>query len=127
MPPGSVLTVEADRARDRARAAVPVPYWSAFDAYIDDSRPAPVSDADAIDAVDELLLDATRMRLRSDVPLGAFLSGGLDSSVVVALMQRHSTEAVRTFTIGSPSATYDETDRAAESRRGSAPTTPSSR
>ena len=55
------------------------------------------------------------MRLRSDVPLGAFLSGGLDSSVVVALMQRHSTEAVRTFTIGSPSATYDEADRAAES------------
>ena len=114
LPPGSVLTIEADRARDRARAAVPVPYWSAFDAYIDDSRPAPVSDADAIDAVDELLLDATRMRLRSDVPLGAFLSGGLDSSVVVALMQRHSTEAVRTFTIGSPSATYDEADRAAE-------------
>jgi asparagine synthase (glutamine-hydrolysing) len=114
LPPGSVLTIEADRARDRARAAAPVPYWSAFDAYTDDSRSAPVSDDDAIDAVDELLLDATRMRLRSDVPLGAFLSGGLDSSVVVALMQRHSTDAVRTFTIGSPSATYDEADRAAE-------------
>jgi asparagine synthase (glutamine-hydrolysing) len=114
LPPGSVLTVETDRAHDRARAAVPVPYWSAFDAYTDDPRRAPMSDADAIDAADELLLDATRMRLRSDVPLGAFLSGGLDSSVVVALMQRHSSKAVRTFTIGSPSATYDEADRAAE-------------
>jgi asparagine synthase (glutamine-hydrolysing) len=114
VPPGSVLTVEVDRSHERARAAVPVPYWSAFDAYADDSGRATMSDADAIDAVDELLLDATRMRLRSDVPLGAFLSGGLDSTAVVALMQRHSAEAVRTFTIRSPSATYDEADRAAE-------------
>lgn len=57
----------------------------------------------------EKLGTAVRMRLRSDVPLGAFLSGGVDSSLVVALMQREMGERVKTFTIGFPIAEYDET------------------
>jgi asparagine synthase (glutamine-hydrolysing) len=52
---------------------------------------------------------AVRTRLRSDVPLGAFLSGGIDSSLVAALMQREAGERVRTFTIGFPIPDYDET------------------
>ena len=55
------------------------------------------------------LTEATRMRLISDVPLGAFLSGGLDSSITVALMSRLSRGAVRTFSIGFDDARYDET------------------
>ena len=57
----------------------------------------------------ELLTSSVQMRLESDVPLGAFLSGGTDSTIVVGLMQRLSKEPVRTFSIGFPVAEYDET------------------
>ena len=53
--------------------------------------------------------DAVRLRLRSDVPLGAFLSGGIDSTVIVGLMQRHATQATKTYTIGFPISDFDET------------------
>ena len=53
--------------------------------------------------------DAVRLRLRSDVPLGAFLSGGIDSTVIVGLMQRHAAHATKTYTIGFPISEFDET------------------
>ncbi len=54
------------------------------------------------------LSESVRLRLRSDVPLGAFLSGGIDSTVMVGLAQRHVAQPVNTFTIGFPQASYDE-------------------
>lgn len=72
-----------------------------------------------------LLDDATRIRLRADVPFGAFLSGGVDSSTIVGLMARHVSEPVRTFCIGFEDPRYDESSFAAQAaqRFGCAHTT----
>ncbi|MEK6238220.1 MAG: asparagine synthase (glutamine-hydrolyzing) [Planctomycetales bacterium] len=69
---------------------------------------------DAAEKLRSLLDDSTRRRMRSDVPLGAFLSGGLDSSIIVVLMQQHSDHPVKTFSIGFDSPEYDESAFAQE-------------
>lgn len=69
------------------------------------------SDASAADLAEELrslLIDATRLRLRSDVPVGAYLSGGLDSSVLTTIIRRHTDTRLRTFSIGFEEPSLDE-------------------
>ncbi|MBW2372821.1 MAG: asparagine synthase (glutamine-hydrolyzing) [Deltaproteobacteria bacterium] len=73
--------------------------------------PEKISDADALDAFEELFLDSVRLTLRSDVPVAAYLSGGIDSSLVVAAMTRFN-DRIRTFSIGFRSE-IDETAEAA--------------
>ena len=63
---------------------------------------------EASERLRELLTSSVQMRMRSDVPLGAFLSGGVDSSLIVALMQQHSETPIQTFSIGFPIKAYDE-------------------
>ena len=72
------------------------------------------SEADWIEEFNAILDDAVRLRLRSDVPFGAFLSGGVDSSTIVGLMARHMNEPVKTFCIGFHDPKYDESAHAAE-------------
>lgn len=96
------------RVRD-GREPEMVPYWSLRDIVGVGARDrSTVDDDEALQELDELLRDATCRRMIADVPIGAFLSGGVDSSTVVSLMQGHSGTPSRTFTIGFEDAAYNE-------------------
>ena len=88
-------------------------YWSLREQVEDGLlNPVVVSDTQAVAMLDEQLRQSVRRQQVADVPLGAFLSGGIDSSTIVALMQAESMQPVRTFTIGFEQAMYDEAEHA---------------
>lgn len=105
LPPATVLTM---RAGSRPQFET---YWSLADT-VSRSGSRSIGLGEAAVELEELLRDAVRRRMVADVPVGAFLSGGTDSSAVVALMQSVSNRPVRTFTIGFSDPAYDEADRA---------------
>ena len=110
LPPGCTARLAPSALRPGADlAAHEVPYWTLSGA-IDAGRRRPFegTDTEAVDELESLLDQVVRDRLVADVPVGAFLSGGVDSTAVVAAAQRASPLPVQTFTIGFREGAYDE-------------------
>ncbi|NDV21523.1 asparagine synthase (glutamine-hydrolyzing) [Desulfovibrio sp. JC022] len=84
-------------------------YWS-----LDFTKKIECSEEEVLDSLHSQLMEATRIRLESDVPLGALLSGGVDSSLIVALMAEAGSKSIDTFTIGFHEKKYDESGHAAK-------------
>jgi len=101
LPSGHLLEFENGEIRVRQ-------YWD-LPQY---STHAPKSEEECLEELEHRLFEATKMRLISDVPLGAFLSGGTDSSIVVGLMARASSRPVKTFSIGFKNDDFNESDYA---------------
>jgi len=113
--PGTILTLSGDQLH---QIPVPAPYWSAREvAEAGVARPFTGSDREAVRELDERLRLSVHERMVADVPLGAFLSGGVDSSTIVALMQAQSSRPVKTFTIGFQESGYNEAEYAREVAR----------
>src|ERR1017187_3939564 len=116
LPPGTLLTVSADdlaaNSAEHLRSLVK-PWWSLEEmANAGQANPLRNNDAELVEQLESLLRTAVGQRMIADVPLGALLSGGIDSTTVVALMQAQSARPVRTFTIGFEEAGYDEAGHA---------------
>ncbi len=109
LPPGAFVELGPDEVTSR-RAEVKR-YWSAYDAASQTGNHQ--TPAEVVEQLEHLLADSVAMRLHADVPLGVFLSGGIDSSTVAALMQARSSAPVRSFTIGFDDPAYDESGAAA--------------
>jgi asparagine synthase (glutamine-hydrolysing) len=97
----------------RMYESVSLQRWWSLATTIENARKAPILDeAEALTDLESLLLDAVKRQSVADVPLGAFLSGGVDSSLIVALMQEQSVRPINTFTIGFDDAGFDESPHA---------------
>lgn len=108
LPPGALIKVQSPVEKSE-----PQTYWSAHEvAKRGVEAPFEGSAEEAVDMLHDVLAEAVKCRMVSDVPLGAFLSGGIDSSAVVALMQSQSTQAVKTFSIGFHEEGYNEAHHA---------------
>ncbi|MFO1218989.1 MAG: asparagine synthase (glutamine-hydrolyzing) [Burkholderiaceae bacterium] len=104
LPPASLLTLSAPDS-----TVSPQSYWSAADVVADAAaRRFDGNASEAVETVESLLKDAVRQQMVADVPLGAFLSGGVDSSLIAALMQVQSDAPVKTFSIGFKEDEFDE-------------------
>ena len=88
-------------------------YWDAREVALQGmAKPLQASDSELADQLETLVIDAVRVRMITDVPFGALLSGGVDSSTVVALMQAANVGRVKTFTVGFDQTGYDESSHA---------------
>ncbi|MEF2146455.1 MAG: asparagine synthase (glutamine-hydrolyzing) [Desulfovibrionaceae bacterium] len=108
LEPGEILTLRHGQIEPELET-----YWSAREVWTNGAlNPFAGNAVQAADELERLLLEAVSLRMIADVPLGAFLSGGIDSSTVVALMQARSSRPIKTFSIGFHEKQYNEANHA---------------
>ena len=106
LPPASILTIHSQQNKDTSNTCN---YWSANEVVQNGiANPFIADDAETINTFGTLLSESLKLRMIADVPLGAFLSGGIDSTTIVSLMQKQSRLPIRTFTIGFSENGFDE-------------------
>lgn len=110
LSPGTILSLHLGASLAEETM---ITYWSVREAAENGVKdPFRGAENEAVSTLDSLLRDSVRLRMIADVPLGAFLSGGIDSSVIVAMMQSQSRLPVKTFTIGFHEAEFNEAEHA---------------
>ena len=108
LPPASIISIRSGQTD-----AIPEPYWSLAEvAEAGQKSTFSGTESDAVEAVQNVLIQSIRGQMLADVPLGALLSGGVDSSMVVALMQSQSERPVKTYSIGFHEKQFDESGHA---------------
>ena len=108
VPPGAIVSFGGSDVQAESRQ-----FWSAEETARRGLRaPFHGGEEDAIDELERRMRESVEMRMRSDVPFGAFLSGGIDSSAVASLMQQSATTPIKTFCIGNTDSGYDESTHA---------------
>jgi len=110
LPPGCLMTLQADGVPSQKVRIEP--YWRLTDVVHRALTNSILSETEAVASLDATLRKAVALQAVADVPLGAFLSGGVDSSTIVALMQSQSSRPVQTFTVGFDEAGFDEAPHA---------------
>ena len=110
LQPGYTLTLRAEDVSGRHLHIEP--YWRLTEAVSQGLADPVLNEREAISLLDAALREAVALQAFADVPLGAFLSGGIDSSVIVALMQAQSERPVQTFTVGFDESGFDESPHA---------------
>lgn len=101
LPPGGLMTVDGSGTR--------ISRWWDWDYPVEDAF-APVDEDALAEELHALMIDAVRLQLRADVPVGAYLSGGLDSSIVTTIISRHTDTPLRSFSLTFEDAEFDESD-----------------
>jgi len=109
LPAGHFVTVPSSGISDKKSLPKPKKYWSLDDLPLESLQLSP---EEAVKTLEDKLKKSVRNQMIADVPLGAFLSGGIDSSLIVALMQAQSSKKVKTFSIGFQSEHYNEAHHA---------------
>lgn len=110
LPPGHYVRIASGALRSDVKSSA---YWS-FNKVVESGIRSPLDGGagSVIDVLESQLEESVGMQMLSDVPLGAFLSGGVDSSLIVALMQKQSVKPVKTFTVGFSDASFNEAEHA---------------
>jgi asparagine synthase (glutamine-hydrolysing) len=121
LPPATILTVSTAALSEPLRdppeegSAGPIRlhrYWNYRDVLVEGLANPIETEAEALDKLEQALAEAIRGQSFADVPVGAFLSGGIDSSTIVALYQKYSTQPVRTYSVGFEEAGFNEAEHA---------------